>query len=82
MMNEYNPSMINVQIREAAIKRGITTAYQLQKEMGINPGHASKLWKGKIEMIGLRTLDRLCEALDCELTDLLVRVPEKKGSKR
>lgn len=73
--------MVKLTIREAAEARGITTAYQLQKAMGVQPGMAARLWKGEPEMIALKTLDRLCKALECGLTDLLVRIPEKKSSK-
>jgi len=74
--------MVTLRIREAAEARGITTAYQLQKAMGLQPGMAARLWRGEMKMIGLDTLDRLCDAIGCELDDLLVRVPEKKTAKR
>lgn len=74
--------MVKLTIREAAEARGIENAYQLQKAMDVKPGMAARLWKAETEMVALKTLDRLCDALDCELTDLLVRVPNKKGSKK
>lgn len=58
-------------IREAAEKRGITSSYQLMKALNIPPGHASKLWKGKMRMIGLDTIDTLCRALKCKPNDLI-----------
>ncbi len=73
--------MVKLRIREAAEARGVTTAYQLQKRMGVQPGMAARLWKGDLEMIALKTLDRLCVALDCELADLLMRVPDKKAKR-
>lgn len=82
MLETYTDSMIKVRIQEVAQARGITTAYQLQKKMEINPGMASRLWKGEFEMIGLRTLDRLCDVLDCEPNEILVRTPDKKGGKK
>ena len=74
--------MVTLRIREAAEERGITTAYQLQKAMEVQPGMAARLWRGELKMIGLDTLDRLCDAIGCELGDLLVRAPEKKAAKR
>ncbi len=74
--------MVTLRIREAAEERGITTAYQLQKAMEVQPGMAARLWRGELKMIGLDTLDRLCDAIGCELCDLLVRMPEKKAAKR
>ena len=67
-----------------AIERGITTAYQLQKAMDVHPGMAARLWKNETEMIALKTIDALCETLDCEPGDLIVRVkdqPKSSGKK-
>ena len=80
MMQTYTHNMISVRIQQVAQARGIQTAYQLQKAMGINPGMASRLWKGEFEMIGLRTLDRLCDVLNCEPNEILVRAAEKRGA--
>lgn len=74
--------MVTLRIREAAEANGITTAYQLQKAMKVQPGMAARLWRGDLKMIGLDTLDRLCDAIGCELSDLLVRVSDKKAAKR
>lgn len=68
--------MVKLTIRQAAEKKGITTAYQLQKAMNIPPAMAARLWKGEMKMIALSTLDALCEVLDCEVSDLIER---KKG---
>lgn len=72
--------MIKLRIKEMAEAKGIKTAYQLQKAMGIPPGMAARLWRGDMKMIGLETIDGLCEALDCEPADLIVRVRGKKAS--
>lgn len=72
--------MVRLTIKEAARTRGIRNAYQLQKAMNIHPGMAARLWKGEMEMVALKTLDHLCDALGCGLSDLLVRIPNKKKS--
>jgi DNA-binding Xre family transcriptional regulator len=59
-----------LRIREAAEARGVTSSYQLMKLMGIPPGHAAKLWKGEMRMIGLDTIDALCIALQCKPGEL------------
>lgn len=59
-----------LKIREAAEKRGVTSSYQLMKALNIPPGHASKLWKGEMRMIGLDTIDALCNALQCKPGEL------------
>jgi putative transcriptional regulator len=73
---------IKPHIKEIAEKRGVTTAYQLQKLLNIAPAVAARLWRGDFQRVDLITLDRLCEALECELSDLLVRVPNKKVGKK
>jgi DNA-binding Xre family transcriptional regulator len=71
--------MVVFRIRQVAEDRGITTAYQLQKAMGINPGMAARLWKHSGQGITLRTIDALCEALNCKPCDLFDYKPGKKA---
>jgi DNA-binding Xre family transcriptional regulator len=70
--------MIKLRIREIAEAQGITTAYQLQKAMKYPPNMAARLWRGDMKMIGLETIDKLCEVLGCEPNDLIVRIKNKK----
>ena len=63
--------MITVSIREVAEKRGIMTAYQLQKALNVSPSLAAKWFSNELKMIGIETLDRLCTALRCKPNDLL-----------
>ena len=60
------PDMIKIQIQQMAARRGITTAYQLRKALGVSPTLASRLWKGEFTQIGVTTLDRLCRVLKCQ----------------
>lgn len=64
--------MIKTRIQELAEKKGITTAYQLQKAAALSPSMASRLYKDEVEMIALRTIESLCVAFDCEPKDLFV----------
>jgi DNA-binding Xre family transcriptional regulator len=68
--------MITVAIRETAEKRGITTAYQLQKVLNVGPSMASKWWSNELQMIGITTLDKLCNALNATPSELLRFVPD------
>jgi DNA-binding Xre family transcriptional regulator len=68
--------MVKLIIRDVAERRGIKSAYQLQKVMGVAPSVAARLWKAEMRMIGLDTIDALCAALDCEPGALFER---KKG---
>jgi putative transcriptional regulator len=63
--------MITVAIREQAEKRGITTAYQLQKATGVQPTVAARWFRNDLKMIGIDSLDRLCKALKCKPNDIL-----------
>jgi DNA-binding Xre family transcriptional regulator len=66
--------MVEFRLKEMARKRGITTAYQLQIAMGVDPGTAARLWKktgDDREGITFGMIDRLCDVLDCEPGDLL-----------
>jgi DNA-binding Xre family transcriptional regulator len=70
--------MIRVAIRAVAEQRGITTAYQLQKALGVPPATAAQLWKGEGKRIDLGTLDKLCSVLKCRPNDLLKFEPDAK----
>ena len=64
--------MIVIRIKEVARERGIKSGYHLTNILGVSPSMGARLWKNNVNMIALSTLDRLCEALQCEPKDLLV----------
>ena len=72
------PRMITVKIREMAEKRGITTAYKLQKALDVAPSLAAKWWSNDMRMIGIETLNRLCRALHCKPNDILSYSPDEE----
>ncbi len=67
--------MIEVRIREVCEARGITTAYQLQKALNVQPSVAARLYKGEFTRIDLDTLDKLCAVLKCQPHKLLHFTP-------
>lgn len=69
---------IKVKIRELAEKRGMKTAYQLKIQANLAPSTASRCFNNKLTLITLETLDKLCNALDCEPSDLLVRQKSRR----
>ncbi len=73
--------MIKVSIKEIAIKNDIKTAYQLQKLMNLQPSMAAKWFKNDLKMIGIESLNKLCEALGCEPSDILKYTPSKGKAK-
>jgi putative transcriptional regulator len=68
-------------IRQLAESRGLTTAYQLQKNAGLSSSMAARLWRDEVEMIALTTIDALCDVLECEPGDLFVRESVSKAAK-
>lgn len=55
--------MIRLKIKETAIKKGITSSYQLQQHIGGHPSFAARLWKEEMTAIRLETIEKLCRAL-------------------
>ncbi len=62
--------MITVAIREQAERRGITTAYQLQKAANVSPSVAQKWYRNSIGRIEIDSLNTLCRVLKCKPNDL------------
>lgn len=74
-------NMVTVSIKEVAMDRGITTAYQLQKAAGVQPSLAAKWYRNDLKSIGIETLDLLCRVLNCTPNDLLRYEPGVKQDK-
>lgn len=51
------------------------TQADLARKTGIRPTTINDYYHEMAERINLEHLDLMCEALDCDITDLLVRVP-------
>ena len=64
---------LRIKIREVAQSLDIKTAYQLQKRANLQPSTAARLFRNEVKQITLETLQKLCEALDCDASDLFVR---------
>jgi DNA-binding Xre family transcriptional regulator len=69
--------MIKTHVQEMAKKRGIVTAYQLQKALDIQPSVAAKLFSDNFEMIYKVSLDRLCRVLKCKPGQLITYEPDE-----
>ena len=78
-------AVIKVTVKKAARKRGIKTWYKLAQKLAKVSGKkpegrhqelAKRLWKGDV-LPRLESVDSVAEALDCDLSELLHRVPEK-----
>jgi len=66
--------MIVNRVGEIARDRGITKITELAERAGLAYNTAHALYTGRTTRIDYDTLDRLCETLDVQPGDLLVRV--------
>ena len=51
------------------------TQAELARKTGIRPSTINELYHGIAERVNLEHLDLICEALGCDLQDILVRNP-------
>lgn len=54
------------------------TQADLARATGIRPSTINEYYHGFAARINLEHFDLICEALNCELSDLLIRVPNKE----
>lgn len=71
--------MVTIQVREVAEKKGISTAYQLQRAANLSPTVAAGLWKGEASRMSLQTINALCNALKCKPGNLFNYEPDKEN---
>ena len=53
------------------------TQADLARKTGIRPTTINEMYHELCERVNLEHLDLICEALDCDLEEILVRVPNK-----
>lgn len=63
-------SVIKVKLKELLEKKK-KSIYQLQQETGVSYPTLHKIANGKPESISFKVLEKICDNLECELTDLL-----------
>lgn len=54
------------------------TQADLARMTGIRPSTINELYHEITERVNLEHLDLICEALDCSLDELIVRIPNKE----
>ena len=54
------------------------TQAKLSRETGIRPGTINDLYQGLAEHVSFEHLDKLCEALGCDLSELLEYIPNQQ----
>lgn len=60
--------IVNIDVMLAKRKMSVT---ELSERVGITMSNISILKNGKAKAIKIQTLDKICEALDCEPGDIL-----------
>lgn len=73
--------MIKIQVGEMLEERE-RTLYWLSMQSGVRYATIWKLSRGEVGRLNLDALDRICEALECQPGDLLVRETKTKSRKR
>jgi putative transcriptional regulator len=67
------PTGVHCRLDELLAERGISLT-ELSKRVGVSIVNLSVLKNDRAKAIRFSTLTAICEALDCEIGDLLVRV--------
>ncbi len=71
--------IMKIKLRELLDKKH-KSIYQLNKETGIASSTLSRICNNKTSSIEFSVLDKICEALDCNVSDILI--PEKNSSSK
>lgn len=69
--------MIRIHLSRILGERRWTQA-DLSRKTGIRPNTISEMYNELVERINIDYLDLICEALDCQVSDILEYVPNKK----
>ena len=77
----YRLVVIKLKLNEVLEERG-KTLYWLWKQTGIRYATIWQMGKGEVARLNLDALDRICEVLECQPGDLLVRVEGRKKRRR
>lgn len=54
------------------------TQADLSRKTGIRPNTISEIYHELIERVNLEHIDKICDALECDISELLEHVPSKK----
>jgi putative transcriptional regulator len=70
--------MIKVNLHLAMAKAGIKKQTELARQARMTKSQLSLLFNEKAKGLTFKTLDKLCEALDCGVGDILEHIPNKR----
>ena len=69
-------AMIRIRLSTLLGERRWTQA-DLARRTGIRPNTINELYHDFADRVSLEQIDRICSALECDLTDLMVYTPNK-----
>ena len=69
--------MIKIKLRQILWDKEIT-AVSVHKATGISQSILSNIMRGKRTNVGLDIIDKLCDYLNCDISDLIEFTPNKK----
>lgn len=58
------------------------TQADLARRTGIRPSTINELYHEIAERVNFEHLDLICDALECDLTDIIIRVPHGEGKNK
>lgn len=68
--------MIRIRLSTLLGERRMTQA-DLARRTGIRPATINEMYHELVDRVNLEHLDKICEVLDCELSELMVYEPNK-----
>lgn len=68
------PIVVNLDVMLAKRKMSLT---ELSEKVGVTMSNLSILKTGKAKAMRFSTLEAICEALDCQPSDILEYIPDK-----
>ena len=69
--------MIKIHLSRILGEKRITQA-ELSRQTGIRPSTISDIYNEMSERLNVEHLDRICEYLDCSISDLIEYIPNKQ----
>lgn len=69
---------IKIKLDRAMFERNNMKVPELQELSGLNKNTLYSFYKGDIRRFDVDTLDKLCKALNCKLSDLLEFIPDNE----
>lgn len=69
--------MIKIHLSKILGEKRMTQA-ELARMTGIRPNTISEIYNELIERINLEHLDKICDVLNCEVSDLIEHLPNKR----